>query len=263
MSQSKTIIQGIEPDNNRGGYSKAPESGPSFYSRSNTGRQPSRATIVPGMSGPADQPIAQAGQTMGMNTQQQQPRTTTNQGKPVVGFLYSISRTPAAEFWPLHIGPNTIGQDPSCDIVLQEATVSSRHAQIVVRQIKSTGQVIAAITDTMSTNGTMINGDTIGFTPNECRNGDVLTIGNNYELYLILIEAGKLGLKVAENFITPETDEDNYPTQGFSQRPPQGFTPPQESPMNWGGGRYGEPSQQQGTVGMDGHNVPKGGTIPL
>ena len=33
----------------------------------------------------------------------------TNQ-KPIVGFLYSISKSNSGEFWPLRIGSNSIGR---------------------------------------------------------------------------------------------------------------------------------------------------------
>ena len=257
MSQSKTIIQGFEPDgSNKGGYGKGPEGGPSFYSRSSGGQQPARGTIVPGMSGQPEQPFSQGGVTNAAP----QPRATANSGKPVVGFLYTISRTPVGEYWPLHIGPNTIGQDAACDIVLKEGTISSHHAQIVVRQIKNSGQIIAAITDTMSTNGTMINGETIGFTPTECKNGDVITIGNNYELIMILIETMKLGLKVAEHFIPVPADDDTYTDTSFSPGPRPFF--PQRSPQDTQGG-WGNSSQVHSTMTIDPTSTKKDGTVPL
>ena len=40
--------------------------------------------------------------------QQPQQRRVIQTGKPVLGFLYSVSRTAAAEYWPLCQGPNTI-----------------------------------------------------------------------------------------------------------------------------------------------------------
>lgn len=147
MSQNKTVIQGLEPGNvnstnNYGGESSG------FYSRS--GQSNARGTVVPGMvehEGGAKSSASQAAQS--------KPRVI-NPGKPVVGFLYSVSKTPAGEFWPLQIGRNTIGQGSDADICLLEGTVSVNHAVLVVRQIKNTGGIIAAITDTQSTNGTML-----------------------------------------------------------------------------------------------------------
>ena len=49
----------------------------------------------------------------------------TNAEPPVVGFLYSVSKRGITEYWPLHIGGNTIGQSNGNDIVLHENTMHS------------------------------------------------------------------------------------------------------------------------------------------
>lgn len=97
----------------------------------------------------------------------QSPSVATNQ-KPIVGFLYSISKSMAGEFWPLHIGSNTIGRSANCDVSLGEATVSEEHAVLVVRQMKNPEKIIASICDSRSTCGTMINGESLGFDQREC-----------------------------------------------------------------------------------------------
>lgn len=249
MSQNKTVIQGLEPadsPNQSGG------AGQSFYSR---GGQASRGTVVPGMSGNYgggnDQRVKQP-------VQQPQQKTSAS-GKPVVGFLYSVSRTAAGEFWPLHIGQNTIGQNPSCDISLAEGTVSGEHAVLVVRKMKNPEKVIASISDARSTNGTMINGESLGFSAVECKNGDIITVGDNYELYLILVDAPTLGLSVSENFIAVETEEQFYedqPGPGGYTRPGEPYGGPTPPPFGFNPG---------GTVGFDGSGSDsnKGGTIGM
>ncbi len=246
MSQNKTVIQGLTPDENAGGMT-------GMYAR---GAQPAaRGTIVPGMEGiggvGAGQPAASAAPAQ---------RRVVQPGKPVVGFLYSISRTQMGEYWPLQIGRNTIGQDDASDIVLKEGTVSGNHAVIIVRQIKNTGGVIAAVTDTQSTNGTMINGETIGFQAVECHSGDIITVGNNYELVLVLIDASKYNISVAEDFIPveasePEDDYSDVPSFGGGNTQPEGFQQP------WQGGYM----DNGGTVGLDG-SMPgnnSGGTVSM
>lgn len=260
MSQNKTVIQGLEPaDTHVGGASMGSNS--SFYSRGN--RQAARGTVVPGMMD------AQA-DTVNNNAEQvaaPKPRRAVQPGKPVVGFLYSISRTPMGEYWPLQMGRNTIGQSEDCDILLAEGTVSSNHAVIVTRQVKS--GIIAAITDAQSTNGTMINGDPIGFTPEECHDGDIITIGNNYELVLVLIDAAKCGLSVSKDFIPVEVESsteelDDVPSFKPGSTRPGGFDPYNDGPTAWGnnGGGF---SPVGGTVGMDGSvsGGNHGGTIPM
>lgn len=128
------------------------------------------------------------------------PPNVNNQ-KPIVGFLYSISKSASAEFWPVRIGSNSIGRSNDCDISLGEATVSEQHAILVVRQMKNPEKIIASICDARSTCGTMINGESLGFDQRECFNGDIITIGEHYDLYFILIDAKQIGLNVCHNFI--------------------------------------------------------------
>lgn len=253
MSQNKTVIQGLEPagGSQQGHYHTGDNS---FYSRS--GASSNRGTVVQGMMDISAQQAQQA--------EMQSTQRTIQPGKPIVGFLYSISRTPAGEYWPLQIGRNTIGQNPSSDIVLREGTVSTDHAVLIVRQVKNTGGVIAAVTDAQSTNGTMINGETIGFSAVECHNGDILTFGNNYELMLVLIDVAQMGLKVSKSFIPVEDDDDfvDIPMPGGATRPGD-FSPYNDGPTAWGGTEQYRPTD--GTVGLDGSvNVGnRGGTVPM
>ncbi len=260
MSQNKTVIQGLEPGNPNANKNFGGESS-NFYSRGS--QSAARGTVVPGMMN-HEGPAAAAN-----NGQSVRPiQTTVHPGKPVVGFLYSISRTAAGEYWPLQIGRNTIGQGGDSDIRLPESTVSANHAVLVVRQIKNTGGIIAAITDTQSTNGTMLNGETIGFTAVECHNGDIITIGDNYELLVILVDAAKLNLSVSQNFIPVAAEEEEMEDEipSFSKgdtRAEGGFTPYGNAPTNWGTESYGNAAG--GTVGMDGSMTGNnhGGTVPM
>ena len=135
----------------------------------------------------------------------QSPSVATNQ-KPIVGFLYSISKSMAGEFWPLHIGSNTIGRSANCDVSLGEATVSEEHAVLVVRQMKNPEKIIASICDSRSTCGTMINGESLGFDQRECFNGDIITIGEHYDLFFILIDAKQIGLNVCRGFMPTQSN---------------------------------------------------------
>lgn len=260
MSQNKTVIQGLEADNNYGGHSSAPNN--NFYSRS--ARPAAHGTVVPGME--AYNPEAGTSK-QGTATQQPQPRRVMQSGKPVVGFLYSVSRTPLGEYWPLYMGKNSIGQAPDCDIILPEGTVSSHHAVIVTRQGKS--GIIAAIKDSESTNGTFINGEPIDFSAEECHGGDIITIGNNYQFLFILIDAAKLGLAVSKDFIKvdieePEdNDEPDIPVFNPSGGTRPGGFDPFDKNSDWRGTANYTPSN--GTVGMDGSvsGGQHGGTVSM
>ena len=119
--------------------------------------------------------------------------------EPVAGFLYSISRTAAGEYWPLHLGENTIGRDSSNDICLPEMTVSGQHATLVIRRMKTTNEYLADIY-VKGVNGAFVN-ETEVLREAECNDGDFITIGDNYVLYLIILNPFKLNMKVSESFV--------------------------------------------------------------
>ena len=123
--------------------------------------------------------------------------------KPIVGFLYSIS-SGTAEYWPLYVGTNIIGRSPKCDIVLNEKTVSNEHASLVVRKMRSTGKVVASIKDLGSDVGMFLNDLELDFESHTCKNEDTIIIGSCYKFVLLLIDAEKYGLAVAEDFIPAE-----------------------------------------------------------
>lgn len=172
------------------------------------------------------------------------PNAVSNQ-KPIVGFLYSISKSMVGEFWPLHIGSNSIGRSADCDVCLGEATVSEQHAVLVIRQMKNPEKIIASICDARSTCGTMINGESLGFDQRECYNGDIITIGEHYDLFFILIDSKQIGLSVCRDFLGTQTIGNNY------NKVPNNANP------------YAAPNVPHGTMGYDGQQPSsmKGGTV--
>lgn len=275
MSQNKTRVPGMEPEENRrnGGQQRNVDS-QSFYSRSSN--RPAHGTVVPGMDqGYAANQGGIGGGTEPAGSARPQRRTTVQSGKPVVGFLYSISRTPAGEFWPLQIGRNSIGLAGDSDVLLPEGTVSGNHAQIIIQKNKKTGALIVGIKDLGSSNGTTVNGDSIGFDPSSCESGDIIGIGEAYELVLIILDPTKYQLSVAGNFVPVDVQEDDEPDDPFAPsfsgggtNGGGGFDPYSEGPTNWGptngtGGGQSS-STSNGTVGLDGTaGFNKGGTRPI
>lgn len=120
-------------------------------------------------------------------------------GKPVVGMFYSVSHTAYGEFWPLYLGPNKIGRSSENDVVLYEGTVSTNHAILTV--LKDEDGLYAAIENVEGVNGVKLNGKSIRLNRLECNNMDVITVGKNYELLLMLIDCEKYGLTPSEDFI--------------------------------------------------------------
>ena len=216
MSSNKTVIPGLED-----AYT---EQSPKFgnqYSKQQDG------TYVPNPFGTVS------------------PSTSVSNQKPIVGFLYSISKTNCAEFWPLRIGPNSIGRSTDCDVNLAEATVSEQHAILVIRQMKNPEKIIASISDARSTCGTMINGESLGFEARECFNGDIITIGEHYDLYFILIDAKQIGLNLCRDFIS--TNEAPIPSSQMSANP---YSAPVVNPGTQGY-EPENPSVQNGTIGLN------------
>ena len=64
-----------------------------------------------------------------------------------------------------------IGRSPACDVVLDDPTVSLRHARI---RLQGTDLMIE---DLHSANGTLVNGQRARF--RRLRHGDAITVGNN------------------------------------------------------------------------------------
>jgi hypothetical protein len=93
------------------------------------------------------------------------------------GFLVSYQSNTQGDFWALNGGRKTIGRANSgeqVDIPLSDATISSRHAALVVDGVAGTVQ----IEDTGSTNGTFVNEEHIGFNgKRELRDGDKIRFG--------------------------------------------------------------------------------------
>lgn len=188
MSQNKTVIPGLE-NSNQAPNGVQGQSGPTSYAPYDG------KTVIPGVTPGSSAP------------------TAVVNNKPIVGFLYSISRTGYGEFWPLRVGPNSIGRAKSCDIYLPEGTVSEQHAEFVIHLMKNPEKVNAAIYDQRSTCGTMINGESLGFEPRQVVNGDIITIGDHYDLYVILIDVKQLGLSVCQQFIPVDVEQFNPSVQ--------------------------------------------------
>lgn len=228
----------------------------------------SNKTIIPGMEEvykeqPAQAPKVQDGTCIPnpFGTSQVTIPTMQNQ-KPIVGFLYSISRTAGGEYWPLRIGSNSIGRSADCNICLNEATVSDQHAVLVVRQMKNPEKIIASVCDARSTCGTMINGESLGFDQRECFNGDIITIGEHYDLYFVLIDAKQIGLNVCREFMHVNAQPTSQPFNRINHPANNPYAAPA---YNTGTQGYGIEGASNGTVGFepsDGKPTPKpGGTI--
>ena len=185
MKQGETLVNG-NMNNNANPYARS--------ERGSSGNE----TYVPGMQQNAP------GVSESKTTNRQQDTT------PVVGFLYSISRKGIGEYWPLHLGTNTIGRSNECDIVLRERSISERHATLSIKQMKTTHKLIASIRDVGSKNGMYLNEEELDYDNHTCKLHDIITIGTSYKLLLILIDAEDYGLSVAEDFAAIQEDDTSF-----------------------------------------------------
>jgi len=108
------------------------------------------------------------------------PNDTSRDAAPpnvVRGFLVAYGANPAGDFWPLKGGRMSVGRLGSgdgIDISLQDPTISSRHAALVIDAQSAT----VTVEDTGSTNGTFVNDEHIGFNGRrDLRDGDRLRFG--------------------------------------------------------------------------------------
>jgi hypothetical protein len=90
-------------------------------------------------------------------------RTATRHGESVgAPLLLVLDRAESEQL--------LVGRHPNCDVVVDEPSVSRRHAQLTYRD----GAWV--IQDLASTNGTLVNGERVGRTA--LRAGDIVTLGS-------------------------------------------------------------------------------------
>ncbi len=91
----------------------------------------------------------------------------------------------------------------------------------------------------------MINGESRGFDQRECFNGDIITIGEHYDLYFILIDAKQIGLNVCRDFMGTQAIANGFQSSTPNVNP------------------YSAPAFNNGTLGYDADNSnpQSGGTV--
>jgi hypothetical protein len=89
----------------------------------------------------------------------------------LVGWLVSYSFDPMGVDYKLYEGQNTVGRDINCNITINDRMMSSKHATLLFR----VGQY--ALKDEMSSHGTFVNDENIGFDPCILKDGDMICIG--------------------------------------------------------------------------------------
>lgn len=133
-----------------------------------------------------------------------------SQQNPLIGFLVSFSKSAAGESWELREGNlYVLGKAGSADISLQEKSASDQHATLHIRRSNDEEKkLMVVITDTNSTNGTVVNGKDIGINGHvPLKHHDVIKIGN-YDIVFMMIDRELLQLAPNENFQAVASQQD-------------------------------------------------------
>jgi pSer/pThr/pTyr-binding forkhead associated (FHA) protein len=88
--------------------------------------------------------------------------------------LVSFSLDANGQQWPVRFGRTALGAGADCEIVLARPGVSTRHAEVMVRDNKGVPKIW--LSDNNSTNGTKLNGEDIFTERPDLHHGDEVTI---------------------------------------------------------------------------------------
>ena len=125
-----------------------------------------------------------------------------SQQNPLTGFLVSFSKSATGECWQLREGNlYVLGKASDADIQLGEKSVSDHHATIQIRRSNDDEKkLMIVVSDTNSTNGTVVNGKDIGINGHiNLQHHDKILMGN-YELMVMLIDRERLLLAPHDKF---------------------------------------------------------------
>lgn len=197
MTTYRTVVPGMQDENDATHLNQQ-------TGRSNSGQ---RSYSADGMDSNASGTRIPGMENQSYRSDNQQDAMT---GKPIVGFLISVSRTEEGEYWVLRQGQNTIGSGTTCNVVLSEASVSGLHAVLAIhRNPGDNNRLSVGVMDRGSSNGVFVNGNYIGFNPWQCKIFDKIRIGN-YELLLMLFDPIDFEMKKAANFIAKNENDFDY-----------------------------------------------------
>jgi hypothetical protein len=139
---------------------------------------------------------------------------------PTTGKTYSLE---ASEI--------SVGRDPSNDIVINDAEVSRKHAQLIFQE----GSYI--MEDLGSTNGTYINGQRL-MGPYQLRHGDLILLGENISMafeHLPQDEEGTVAVRPRQVETPPVPAPSQYEYAGEERARQQAPVRPSEPPPSYSG----------------------------
>ena len=165
-------------------YGAPPASPAAAPPASSRGRTVFRAPDAPPESTIAPAPAAPAAPAAGSK-----PSGQSAFPSPLVGFLVSFSVDPNGQHWPVRYGRTSIGSEAGCEIMLAAPGVSSRHAEVMVRDNRGAPKIW--VSDNNSTNGTQLNGADIFTERPDLSHGDQIAIAGVEFLFVALPSSGQ------------------------------------------------------------------------
>lgn len=101
--------------------------------------------------------------------------------EPLFAWLVEPSAAAGAQLHRLSAGKTTIGRDPANELVLQDESVSARHASVTVGYNDQDGTRLFVLHDEDSANGTRVNGALIQV--QALNNNDEITVGRTVLIF--------------------------------------------------------------------------------
>ncbi len=90
---------------------------------------------------------------------------------PLMGWVVVLDGNDKGKDYRVRDGQNSLGSDPSCNIVIMHPTISGKHASLRVQEGKF------FLTDLDSTNGTFLNRDDKRIAREEIKDNDLIRLG--------------------------------------------------------------------------------------
>jgi FHA domain len=90
---------------------------------------------------------------------------------PLMGWVVILDGNDRGRDFRIRDGQNSLGSDPSCNIVISHPTISGKHASLRVQEGKF------FLTDLDSTNGTYLNGEEKRIAREEIKDNDLIRLG--------------------------------------------------------------------------------------
>ncbi|MDR3327967.1 MAG: FHA domain-containing protein [Prevotellaceae bacterium] len=109
------------------------------------------------------------------NTEKEKAVQQIRNTRRLVGWLVSYTIDKMGVDYKLYEGNNLIGRDVDCNITVDDELMSGKHAILLFRALD--GYVLQDGADKLSSNGTFVNEESIGFEKRILNDGDIIRVG--------------------------------------------------------------------------------------